>query len=230
MKLIAYYRVSTDKQKRSGLGLAAQRQDVERHAQVTGGTVTAEYTEAETGKANDRPELLKALAHARKVKGTLVIAKLDRLSRNSAFVNNLLEAGVPFVCCDNPQATPLTIRILAAIAQDEAERISARTKAGLQVIKRRIAREGSYTSRSGRVITKLGADGFAGDPQAAQRRSLKVRRQQSQKKLAPASFRAQALRQEGLTMQQIANTLNAEGYTTSRGLEWGSGQVCRLLG
>jgi len=130
---IAYYRVSTDRQGRSGLGLEAQRAAVVRYLASVGGILIAEHTEVETGRRNDRPELQKALAGCRKHKARLVIAKLDRLSRNVAFIAALMDAGVEFVACDNPHATRLTLHILAAVAEHEREMISARTKAALQV-------------------------------------------------------------------------------------------------
>ena len=131
MKLITYTRVSTQRQGQSGLGLEAQQAAIEAYAKGAGGEVAGAYTEVESGKRADRPELAKAVAHAKRVKGTLVIAKLDRLARNVAFVSRIMESGVDFVACDNPHANRLTIHILAAVAEDEARRISERTKAAL---------------------------------------------------------------------------------------------------
>ena len=128
--LIAYYRVSSKRQGRSGLGLEAQQADVAVYARQHGGKLLASYTEVETGKRSDRPELARAIAHAKRARATLVVAKLDRLARNVAFTSKLMDSGVDFVCCDNPHATRLTIHILAAVAEDEARRISERTKAG----------------------------------------------------------------------------------------------------
>ena len=131
---VAYYRVSTQKQGADGLGIEAQRNAVKAFAS---GKVIAEFTEVESGGKNNRPQIALALAYARQHRATLLIAKMDRLSRNSAFINNLLEAGVDFVAVDQPHATPLTIRILAAVAQEEREQISKRTKAALAVAKQR---------------------------------------------------------------------------------------------
>ena len=139
---IAYYRVSTDRQGKSGLGLEAQRAAVGRYLAGIGGILLAEHTEVETGRRNDRPELQKALAACRKHKARLVIAKLDRLSRNVAFIATMMDAGVEFVACDNPHATRLTLHILAAVAEHEREMISARTKAALQAAKARGVRLG----------------------------------------------------------------------------------------
>jgi DNA invertase Pin-like site-specific DNA recombinase len=144
---IAYYRVSTDRQGRSGLGLEAQRAAVGRYLAGIGGILMAEHTEVETGRRNDRPELAKALAACRKHKARLVIAKLDRLSRNVAFIATMMDAGVEFVACDNPHATRLTLHILAAVAEHEREMISARTKAALQAAKARGVRLGRNAER-----------------------------------------------------------------------------------
>src|SRR3984957_18916546 len=124
---VAYYRVSTDRQGRSGLGLEAQQAAV--RAYLGASTPIAEFTEVETGKRNDRPELERALALCRKRKARLVIAKLDRLSRNLAFIAALMDSGVEFVAVDNPHATRLTLHILAAVAEHERAMISERTKA-----------------------------------------------------------------------------------------------------
>ncbi len=130
-KLIAYLRVSTKGQGESGLGLDGQRTAVEAYAKQSGAQVAAWYTEVESGKLSDRPQLDKAKAHARRIKATLVVGKLDRLSRNVAFTSALMESDVEFVACDNPHANKLTLHILASVAEDEAERISERTKAAL---------------------------------------------------------------------------------------------------
>ena len=134
---IAYYRVSTDKQGKSGLGLEAQRQAVVDFINGNGNKVIAEYTEVESGKRRDRPELAKALTDCRKHKAKLVIAKLDRLARNVHFISGLMESGVDFVAVDMPQANRLTVHILAAVAEHEREMISQRTKAALAVAKER---------------------------------------------------------------------------------------------
>jgi DNA invertase Pin-like site-specific DNA recombinase len=126
---IAYYRVSTGKQGASGLGLEAQRKAVVDYLDGGKWTLVAEFTEVESGKNSDRPELEKALSLCRLYHAKLVVAKLDRLSRNVKFLATLMDDGVDFVCCDMPSANKLTIHILAAVAQAEAEMISARTKA-----------------------------------------------------------------------------------------------------
>lgn len=134
-RFIAYYRVSTDKQGKSGLGLDAQRQAVAGF--VAGrGEIVAEHTEIESTR-NKRPELHAALEACRKHKATLLIARLDRLARNVAFISNLMESRVDFLAVDMPEANRLTIHILAAVAEHEREMISKRTKAALQAAKAR---------------------------------------------------------------------------------------------
>src|SRR6476620_4507750 len=136
-RFIAYQRVSTAQQGRSGLGLEAQRQGVADYLDGGAWTLVAEYTEVESGKRADRPELAKALAACRAHRAVLVIAKLDRLSRNAAFLLNLRDAGVEFVAADMPDANRLTVGIMAMVAEDEADRISARTTAALAAAKAR---------------------------------------------------------------------------------------------
>src|SRR6266699_2013274 len=126
-KFVAYFRVSTDRQGKSGLGLEAQRESVLNYLDGGRWALIAEFTEIESGKRNDRPELEKALAACRKQKAKLVIAKLDRLSRNLAFIATLMDSGVEFIAVDNPHANKLTVHILAAVAQHERETISSRT-------------------------------------------------------------------------------------------------------
>ena len=136
-KFVAYYRVSTDKQGQSGLGLDAQRQAVMTYLNGGPWKLIAEHTEVETGKRADRPELQKALAACRKLKAKLVIAKLDRLSRNLAFIATLMDSNVEFIAADNPHANRLTVHILAAVAEYERTAISERTRAALQAAKHR---------------------------------------------------------------------------------------------
>ena len=129
-KFVAYYRVSTDRQGQSGLGLEAQRNAVLDYLNGGSWTLVGEFTEVEIGKHADRPQLAAALAACKKQKAKLVIAKLDRLSRNLAFIAALMDSGVEFVAADNPHANKLTIHILAAVAQHEREAISAAHEGG----------------------------------------------------------------------------------------------------
>lgn len=143
MKFVAYIRVSTQKQGSSGLGLEAQTAAIDSYARLHGAEIIASYREIESGKNDARPELAKALAHAKKMKAVLVIAKLDRLARKVAFVSTIMDSGVDFIAVDNPTATRLTLHILAAVAEHEAAMISARTKAALAAAKARGVRLGS---------------------------------------------------------------------------------------
>jgi DNA invertase Pin-like site-specific DNA recombinase len=136
-KFVGYFRVSTDRQGKSGLGLEAQRKLVLDYLNGGRSELAAEFTEVESGKRSDRPPLDKTLAACKKYKAKLVIAELDRLSRNLAFIATLMDSGVEFIAVDNPHANKLTIHILAAVAQHEREIISARTSAALQAAKAR---------------------------------------------------------------------------------------------
>ncbi|MFD2574610.1 recombinase family protein [Spirosoma soli] len=143
-KAIAYFRVSTDRQGKSGLGLEAQAEAVNQFTLREGYSVVAIYTEVESGKKNLRPQLSAALAQCRKDKATLIIAKLDRLGRNVAFISNLMESRVDFKAVDNPHANRLMVHLLAAFAEHEREQISTRTKDALAAAKRRGVSLGTY--------------------------------------------------------------------------------------
>lgn len=225
MKIIAYYRVSTAKQGKSGLGLEGQRAALETFASQQGATVVAEYQEIESGKRSDRPQLAKAVAHAKRSKATLVVAKLDRLSRNVAFLSALLESGVDFVAVDNPHANKFTVHILAAVAEHEAEAISLRTKAALQAAKRRgkklgSARPGHWQGRE--AARQRGAIKGA----AAARQAIVSAANEAYSDLYPL---VGEWRQAGRTLQQIADELNQQGHTTRRGRPWNPSQVMRVL-
>ncbi|EJL35297.1 recombinase family protein [Novosphingobium sp. AP12] len=219
MKTITYYRVSTAAQGRSGLGLEAQRDAVGRFCQTRGCEVLAEYTEVESGKRNDRPELAKAMHHAKVTGATLVIAKLDRLSRNAAFLLQLQESGVRFIAADMPEACNLTVGILALVAQQEREAISARTKAALAAAKARGQRLGNPNgaaplrkaakgNTAAVIALKAAADGHAAN-------------------LRPI---VDNLRGRGLTsLPAIANALNEMQMQTPRGGKWHPSSVRNLL-
>lgn len=161
MKFFSYYRVSTERQGRSGLGLDAQKLAVHQHARAVGGTIIKEFVEIESGTCNDRPVLAKALAQARRERATLLIAKLDRLARSTAFVATLMESGADFVAADNAHANRLTIHILAAVAEDEARRISDRTRAALQAAKRRGVRLAPIGPVIGVDVSRLDCRGLS---------------------------------------------------------------------
>ena len=143
---IAYYRVSTSRQAQSGLGLDAQKQAVLDFINGNGDQIVAEFTEVESGKRCDRPELNNSLNQCRETGAKLVIARLDRLARNAAFLLTLRDSGVEFVAADMPDANRLTVGIMALVAEDEAERISQRTKAALAAAKARGVKLGGIRS------------------------------------------------------------------------------------
>ncbi|HZO92277.1 MAG TPA: recombinase family protein [Candidatus Baltobacteraceae bacterium] len=216
-RLVAYYRVSTDKQGRSGLGLQGQEAGVAAHVASTGCELVGVYTEVESGKRADRPELAKAIAHAKRARATLVIAKLDRLARNVHFVSGLMESGVPFVACDNPNANPLTVHILAAVAEDEARRISERTKAALA----------AYKARGGVLGgARASSRNLSGE---ARIRGAQTNREGARTSYAGVLPKMTALRDAGKSLREIADAMNAEGSTTRTGAAWTAVQVKRVL-
>lgn len=215
-KLIAYFRVSTEKQGASGLGLEAQRAAVEAFARSAGATIDASFTEVESGKLADRPKLTAAIAHARRGKGKLVIAKLDRLARNVAFLSAIMESGVEFVAVDNPNASRLTIHILAAVAEDEARRISDRTKAALAAAKARGTLLGSARPGHWRGHEDARLAGLA----KGREQALIVRRAKALEAVADLLPMMQARRADGASLATIAGELNAAGHRTQRGNDW----------
>jgi DNA invertase Pin-like site-specific DNA recombinase len=209
-KFISYVRVSTQRQGASGLGLEAQRAAVAKHAE--GHTIVDEVREVESGRRCDRPQLARALALCKLHKATLVVAKLDRLARDVAFLANLMNAGVDFVCCDNPHATRLTLHILAAVAEDEAKRISERTRAALAAAKARGVvlggpRNHVFTPAERARASVLGAA------------VVKVRAKERAAAIIPI---IQELKQNGATsLAKIADGLNARNIPTALGgLKW----------
>jgi DNA invertase Pin-like site-specific DNA recombinase len=219
--LIAYYRVSTDKQERSGLGLEGQEAAVKKHAEIHGAEILRGYTEVETGKRSDRPQLAEALADCRLSQAVLCIAKLDRLSRNVHFLAGLMDSKVEFVCCDNPNATRLTLHILAAVAEDETRRISERTKAALA----------AYKARGGKLGSKRrGAHRLTGgaNPKAA-KRAGEVAAANADAAYVGVAKLMQELKSQGLSLRAIAARLNKKGHKTRRGKPWSPTQVKRVL-
>jgi DNA invertase Pin-like site-specific DNA recombinase len=213
-KCIAYYRVSTARQGRSGLGLEAQKQAVSLH--LKGAKLISEYTEIESGRRTDRPRLTEALTACRVHKATLVIAKLDRLARNVAFVSNLMEAGVEFEAVDFPQANRLTIHILAAVAEHEARMISERTRSALVAAKARGTKLGGFRGRAG-----TSAD-------CALARETRIA--DADRRAADLAPTIQAIRSAGgRSLRSIAAGLNARGITAARGGSWSAAQVRRAL-
>jgi DNA invertase Pin-like site-specific DNA recombinase len=211
-KFVAYVRVSTAKQGASGLGLEAQEAAIKAFL-TDSDQLLHTYVEIESGKDSERPELAKALRHANLTGATVLVAKLDRLSRAVAFIAQLMESKVDFVACDQPSATPLTIHIYAAMAEHERNLISQRTKAALRAAKERGVKLGGY--RGVKVNPALGT--------AAKREragAFNVR-------ISEAIAELQAEGVSGLS--ELARRLNERGIPTSRGGTWQATQVARVL-
>lgn len=217
-KYITYYRVSTKRQGRSGLGLEAQKNAVADYLNGGRWTLVAEVTEVESGKRSDRPQLANALALCRIHSATLLVAKMDRLSRNLHFLTGLMESGVDFVACDIPKANTLTVHILAAVAQAEGEAISARTKAALAAAKARGIALGGDRGNFARIAHR-------GSPAGVRTRQIKA--QARAKDLLPV---IEAIKADGaVSLRDIAAVLNERQIPTARGGEWSATQVQRVL-
>ena len=204
MRYIAYYRVSTAKQGASGLGLEAQQAAVLAHCHSA---PLASFTEVESGKRADRPQLAAALAMAKQHKATLVIAKLDRLARNVAFVANLLESGVTIVAVDMPEANRAMLQMMSVFAEMEAKAISDRTKAALAAARARGVKLGKNATAIN-AEASAAADAYASSLRAA----------------------LDVLRLQGVTsVREVAAALNAQGIRTRKGGQWHPTSVQRLL-
>ena len=217
-KFVSYLRVSTARQGASGLGLEAQRAAVAGYLNGGDWDLVQEVVEVESGKRNDRPALADALRLCRKHRATLVIAKLDRLARNVAFISNLMESGVEFVAADMPHADRFQLHIYAAMAEQEALAISKRTKAALAAAKARGTRLGGRRVSAER-FAEIGAAARQLRTDAADKRAYE---------LLPV---IEATKATGATsLRQIAAALNARNIPTPRGIgEWSAVQVSRLL-
>lgn len=223
-RYVAYYRVSTDKQGRSGLGMDAQQASVTAHASAVGAEIVGSYTEVETGKRDgleNRPELRKAISHAKRSKATLVVAKLDRLSRSVALTSMLHQSHVDFIACDNAAANRLTIQILAAVAEDEARRISERTKAALLAYRARGGLLGASHPRSRNLTLAGRRKGACASAIAAQRAAM-----EAYQDVAEAIH---TMSVDGLSLRTIAHELTALGHSTRQGKPWNPVQVARVL-
>jgi DNA invertase Pin-like site-specific DNA recombinase len=211
-RFVAYYRVSTDKQGKSGLGLEAQREAVTNYLNGGSWTLVAEFTEVESGKHANREEHKKAIAACKRQKAKLVIAKLDRLSRNLAFIATLMESGVEFVAVDNPHANKLTIHILAAMAEHQRETISENTKAALAAAKRRGQRLGNPN------LSEAAKRGVAQIRANARRFAANVR-----------PIIEEIMRAGFTSHNAIAGKLNERNVPTARGGKWTHMQVGAIL-
>lgn len=220
LKLVAYERVSTARQGRSGLGLEAQRRAIDGFADARTATLLARFTEIESGKRDDRPELEKALTLAKLTGATLVIAKLDRLSRNAAFLLTLQGSGVKFLACDMPEANDLTVGIMALVAQQEREAISRRTREAIAAAKARGIRLGNPNGAA--ALRRAGKGGVA------LRAAVSANADAFARSLAPV---IDDIRNNGHhSLRAVARELNARGIQTRRGRYWHVSTVQNLLG
>lgn len=246
-RYVSYLRVSTVRQGASGLGLEAQREAVAAYIRMRsvdsqGGTEHLhEYVEVESGKVNDRPQLQAALRHAKHSKAILIIAKLDRLSRNAAFLLTLRDSGAKFVAADMPDACDLTIGVLALVAEHERKMIQARTKAALAVKREVYARERATLEAAGEEPVRRLKDGTVkplrlGNPNGAE--ALKGIGNGAAVKMVKASAQARAedLREvladvdptSALSARRLAGELNDRGFVSPRGGRWTAQSVIRL--
>lgn len=228
-RFVAYYRVSTAKQGASGLGLEAQRQAVRDYLNGGSGDLVGEFTEVETGARSDRPELARAMERCRLTGARLLIAKLDRLSRNVHFLSGLMEQGVDFVACDMPTANKLTVHIMAAVAEQEREAVSARTKAALGAIKAKLASgDGHVSRRSGRTLVRLGnPEGLKVRRPDLGTAALQERADAFAARVLPTIREAQA--EGAASLAAIADALNDRRVHSARGGRWTSMAVKRVL-
>ena len=217
-------RVSTQNQ---SLGLDAQSEAIKRFIQ-SDDTILATYVEKDSGKNNNRVELTKAIEYAKKHDATLLIAKLDRLSRNLHFITSLMESKVPFKCCDMPFMDNFTISIIAAVAQREVEMVKERTTAALAVIKNNIDTNGFHISKKGNRITKLGQSEFKKEYWQRGQDAIQERVAANPNLMKAKAF-ALSLKASGKNGQQITALLNEHGFKTSTGKEYYHTQTMRLL-
>ena len=210
-KYISYYRVSTARQGQSGLGLEAQKSAVQKFTNNCTECIVSEFTDIESGKNNNRPELQKAIDEAKKYKAHLLIAKLDRLSRNASFIFMLRDAKIDFTCCDMPQANSITIGIMAVLAQDERERISQRTKAALQELKKKGVKLGNPHNLDASAIEKG--------------RLIRKQNARSNENNRKASALIVSLRTQGKSFYEITNQLNSLGFKARRGGSFSQNQI-----
>ena len=221
---ILYYRVSTQRQGVSGLGLEAQKRSVSEYLNGKIYNVIDEVTEIESGKNNARPKLAAAIELCKATNSTLLVAKIDRLTRNAAFLLNLRDSGIDFVAADMPDANRLTVGIMALIAEQEREAISKRTKEALAAAKARGQKLGAYSKEDrskfiGRIGTKADAK-RANAARAAKYREVALSKLQSLKHYDPNNI---------LSSRSLAHIFNTNGIPTVSGKgSWSSNSILRL--
>jgi len=212
MNFVSYYRVSTEKQGLQGNGIEAQKQAVARYLASMDCELVGTFEEVESGANNKRPQLAAAIQMAKSKKAVLVIAKLDRLSRNASFLLALQDAKVDFCCCDMPHADPLSIGIIALLAQRERQLISERTMAGLAVAKQR-----------GVVLGNP-------NPEKSLRKAVQANIKRKQEFAAAALKSIREIQSTGVeTLTRIADCMNKRGEKTPRGGTWTATAVKRVL-
>jgi DNA invertase Pin-like site-specific DNA recombinase len=214
---VSYIRVSTARQGSSGLGLEAQRESVRVFAYAHGYEIAQEFLEVESGKNDARPVLQKALAHAKKMGACLVIAKLDRLARSVSFVARLMDANTDFRAVDLPDASRLVLHIMSAVAENEAKSCSDRTKAALAAAKARGVLLGGANPASRNL------------PPGARERGAQTTKAKARAAVADILPRLLTLKAQGVSLQGIADAINAEGRVTRSGKAWHPMQVSRAL-
>jgi DNA invertase Pin-like site-specific DNA recombinase len=208
MKFVAYYRVSTEKQGKSGLGLEAQEYTVKKYISSVNGELSMEFKEIESGGKSKREELLEAIAFCKKHKCKLIIAKLDRLSRDIEFIAKLQKSNLDFICADMPEANKLTINLMAVMAQHEREMISKRTKEALAAAKARGVKLGNKGNlKRGRQIQVEKANEFANTIWEI----------------------IEPMWNSGMSQQEIADRLNRNGVKTARDGRWSRNQLYRVI-
>lgn len=212
---VAYYRVSTQKQGQSGLGLEAQEATVRAFIANTNGVLLAAYTEVESGRKTNRPQLAEALQRAKATGATLIIAKLDRLARNALFLLQVIQSGVDILACDCPSMNKLTLTVFAAVAEYEADLISQRTKAALAAAKARGTKLGGL--RENAFGGKHSLDGTKAVKQKADEYAMTV-----------GTYIRQA-QKAGQSLRQICQSLNDKGIKTARGGQWYAGTVRNMI-
>lgn len=211
-RFVVYLRVSTTQQGQSGLGLEAQQNAVQTFT-ATRGDVISTFTEIESGKRNDRPQLALAMLEAKRTNSTLLVAKLDRLARNVAFIAGLLESGVEFQACDNPNANRMMIQMLSVFAENEARQISERTKSALAAARARGVQLGTPANLT----------------DAHRLRGAARMRDKANTAYAGVVDKMRTLKASGLTLADIADRLNDDGHRNSRGNLFSPTTVYRVL-
>jgi DNA invertase Pin-like site-specific DNA recombinase len=230
MNFVAYYRVSTEKQGKSGLGLESQKNHVTRFIHSQNGEIVGEYTDIESGGKDDRANLKLAILKAKETGAAIVVKKLDRLSRGGfKIATQLEELGIQYIDCESPNDSDFIKDIKFSIAKEERAKIADRISSAMHVIKANIERDGYHISSTGNKITSLGNPEYLGGEKAIQA-SVKTRRRKAA--TDPRNRRAKAmikiLKEQGLSYISIAKSLNESGFLTSRGNSFSDVQVRNL--